>query len=116
MAIYLYTVESTFRDEFGLNAERGIPLNEINKRPELKSMRQGIVLELQLPDQRKLRTHLVNYGIGVTKQADSSLAADSEPALRFTLPSELTTADVPPGTRVCWLDDEPGMSHEEVEK
>ena len=106
MAIYLYTVESSWSDEFGLSVERGIPMSEIPKRQELNNLNQGVTLELRLPSGTRRRTTLVNYGVGVIEQEDGSLIVEGDPCIRFTLPIDLSTDDVPAGTEIWWITEE----------
>ena len=70
MPIYLYTVESSFGDAYATALERGIRMSEMSGRAEFKTLIQGIPLELRFPDGTNKRTHLMNYGVGVVKQAD----------------------------------------------
>lgn len=102
MAIYLYTIESTFRDRYGISAEPGIRLSVMAARPELQSLRQGVPLELRLPDENARQTHLVNYGVGATMQDDGSLLLESDPFVRLTLPLDLLPESVPEGTEIWW--------------
>jgi hypothetical protein len=114
MARYLYTAESSYQDLHGLSVGSGIRMSEFALRPELKTLTQGVMLELQLPDGRSHQTHLVNWGISTFKEADGSLLVENDPFVRFILPTDLTPGDVPPGTELWWLEDQPGLSDEEV--
>ena len=108
MAIYLYTIESSWDDSFGLAVERGIRMSEASKRQELSSLAPGAALELRLPNGIRRRTTLTNYGVGVIKQEDGSLLMEADPYLRFTLPPELTSEEVPAGTEIWLLTEEDG--------
>lgn len=112
MAIYLYTSKSAFSNRYGLTVEEGIPLSE--ERPDLEALIQGVSLELRLPDGTRRRTHLANYGVGVTQQEDGSYLMPENPCLRFTLPTDLLPDDVPNGTEIWWLENEPNLSEAEV--
>jgi hypothetical protein len=114
MTTYLYTAERSYHDLHGLSVEPGIRMSEFARRPELKTLTQGVILELHLPDGRSHQTHLVNWGISTFKEPDGSLLIANDPFVRFILPTDLTPGDVPPGTELWWLEDQPGLSDKEV--
>lgn len=105
MPVFLYVVESCWNGPLGLSLEPGIRSSQIRSRPEMQVIKQGVKLELRLPDGSKRQTVLVNYGISATKQPDGSLIREADPYLRFIIPGEIPTSEVPRGTELWWLDE-----------
>jgi len=103
VASLLFVVEQSYQGNKGLTLLPGIPLRD--KRPEVRSIIQGIELELRLPDGTRRQTYLVTYGVSVEKADDGSLLIHGEledQFVHFILPEGLTPVDVPAGTEV-WL-------------
>ncbi len=115
MAIFLYKVEECWRNPRGLlTLEQGMRMSEIKQRPQLKRLIQGIQLELRRPDGSTHHTYLFNYGFGAIRAEDGTLIRDSDPYLHFILPPEVSENDVPPGTEIWWLENEAGLTKEEI--
>jgi hypothetical protein len=105
MELLIFAVEKALVGDKGLNIYPGIQIKDIDKRPELKPLIQGIELELRLPDGHKRRTHLVTYGVSFPRDDEGIFYRQGDMKdqfIIFTLPAELTPNDVPTGTEV-WL-------------
>ena len=104
MGTYLITVETAERDNLGIKLGPGIRLSDARDRPAIGRMTQGDKLELRRIDGTITRTSLVTYGISVHEKDGSFYLQDdlADPEIRLTIPGDLTTAEVTPGTEV-WL-------------
>jgi hypothetical protein len=102
MAFYLFTVEYCQKSEQGLVVRRGIPLGEVSKRPEIRKMRQGTILELRHRDGKVELTELVQFGVITQQLNDGAPVMEAKPHMHFVLPASLEVSDVPPGTEI-WL-------------
>ena len=108
MPTFLIEVRETDADSTGLRLSPGIRPSEMEDRPAIGKMMQGSPLELRLPDGTTRRTSLVTYGVSVWKGEDGSLLMHddpSDPEICLTLPLELHSEDVPPGTEVWLVED-----------
>ena len=115
MAVFIYRVGKYVRTPFGFKALPGVPMRELGARPEMGKLRQGVVLELRSA-QGALRTHLVNYGVEATQSPEGHLQVPAEPRLHFILPGDLDEAALVVGGELWWLDEEPGLSSEQVKQ
>jgi hypothetical protein len=103
MKIFMYRVADWYEAELGICLEPGLRMGEINQRPELKTMIQGITLELRYPDGTVKQTTLSTYGVSATKAEDGSLIMAEDPYLRLFVPSDVGIETMQAGIEIWWV-------------
>ena len=108
MATKLLTVEEAFASDEGLHLQPGVLLTWMTAQPDLEGLTSGAALELRRPDGSVVRTTLLKYGASVTRGEDGKFycpADENGPiwTIVFTLPPDVCSEDVPPGTEV-WVE------------
>jgi hypothetical protein len=100
LAQYLFAVEECYPGAQGLFIKRGIPLSELSKRPEIKAIRQGVMLELRFRDGTMKTVEPVEFGVTTGQLSDGAWVMETVPRLHSVLSGNLRVIDVPPGTEV----------------
>lgn len=101
--IFVLTIRACRRDDIGLFLSPGLSLSEMEFRPELGKLIQGVAMELRFPDDTVIRTRLLNYGIPAQRLPDGSVVVDSDAEVHLTLDCPLPPEQIPEGTELWWL-------------
>ena len=101
--IFVLTIMSCQRDELGLYLQPGLAIEELEFRTELKRLKPGAALELQLPDGGTQGATLLAFGIPALRLADGSAMVSLTDAIHLTIGCRLEPEALPAGTELWWL-------------
>jgi hypothetical protein len=105
MATYLLTIAASRPDGKGIRLYPGSRPSQTVDRPAIGKMMQVAALELRTPDGVRYQTHLVTYGVEVTRDERSNYYLEGDPndaEIKLTVPSDLTAEQYAAGTEL-WL-------------
>jgi len=103
MQVHILTVTLSESVSLGRRLNPGFRLRDPNQPPEVRSLKQGRVLELRHPSGGVGRTRLVTFGVSVERDQDGNLLYQGDPRnpeIKLIVPGD---CEVPAGTEV-WLE------------
>lgn len=100
--IFVLTIARAQRDELGAYLLPGLPLEELDFRPELKRLKPGELLELRFPSGTTMTAELLAFGIPAQRLPDGTALVSLTDSIHLTISYPFDPEALPAGTELWW--------------